>query len=353
MTASLRSFFKIQDNSLSFLITLCVSLLFIYILMIQIPAVIVAAVIAYVLSPLLKFLEQYSISRTLSITAIITCLAGLIIFFITVPIPFISLQAMGLIKELPNILHTLQTAVSQIPEKFPEYISSEQLINLSDHLQNWLSSSSHSGLAFLLTVLPSLLSFIMYVFLVPLFVFFFLKDAQMIQNWAQSLLPKQHQLLSRFIRTIDVQLGHYIRAKLLELIIVTMLAWLLYALLGLKYSMLLALLVGVSVFIPIVGALLATLPILLIGYWQWGFVHTFYVLIITHIALLIVDGNILAPWLFSKKMNLHPAAALISILYFGGLWGFWGIFFAIPLATVCSALIDFWCNGENAWKKKV
>ena len=110
---------------------------------------------------------------------------------------------------------------------------------------------------------------------------------------------------------------------------------------------------GVSVFIPIVGALLATLPILLMAIGSGDSSILFYVLIIVHIALLIVDGNILAPWLFSKKMNLHPAAALIAILYFGGLWGFWGIFFAIPLATVCSALIDFWRNGENAWKQTI
>jgi len=55
-----------------------------------------------------------------------------------------------------------------------------------------------------------------------------------------------------------------------------------------------------------------------------------------------VDGNILVPLLFSEAVNLHPVAIITAILLFGGMWGLWGVFFAIPLATLIKAVINAW-----------
>ena len=55
-----------------------------------------------------------------------------------------------------------------------------------------------------------------------------------------------------------------------------------------------------------------------------------------------MDGNVLVPLLFSEVVNMHPAAIIIAVLFFGGLWGVWGVFFAIPLATLIQAVIHSW-----------
>jgi putative permease len=55
-----------------------------------------------------------------------------------------------------------------------------------------------------------------------------------------------------------------------------------------------------------------------------------------------LDGNVLVPLLFSEAVNLHPVAIICAVLLFGGLWGFWGVFFAIPLATLFKAVLDAW-----------
>jgi len=60
-----------------------------------------------------------------------------------------------------------------------------------------------------------------------------------------------------------------------------------------------------------------------------------------------LDGNLLAPLLFSEAVNLHPVAIIVAILFFGGLWGFWGIFFAIPLATVINAVVRAWPRSND------
>ena len=107
--------------------------------------------------------------------------------------------------------------------------------------------------------------------------------------------------------------------------------------------------VGISVLIPYIGAAIVTLPIALVGYFQWGLTsdYNFTWLMLSYFIIQFLDGNVLVPILFSEAVNLHPLAIIVSILVFGGLWGFWGVFFAIPLATLVKALINVWPINED------
>ena len=75
---------------------------------------------------------------------------------------------------------------------------------------------------------------------------------------------------------------------------------------------------------------------------QWGTEPEFYYVLIAYGILQALDGNILVPLLFSEAVDLHPVAIIFAVLFFGGIWGFWGVFFAIPLATVVNAIINAW-----------
>ena len=68
----------------------------------------------------------------------------------------------------------------------------------------------------------------------------------------------------------------------------------------------------------------------------------FLVLMIAYLVVQFLDANILVPLLFSEVVGMHPAAIIIAVLFFGGLWGVWGVFFAIPLATLIQAVINAW-----------
>ncbi|MBM93659.1 MAG: hypothetical protein CMF51_02805 [Legionellales bacterium] len=312
----------------------------IYISITQLPALMIAGVMAYLISPLVGIPSPWG--RTFNCILFVLALLCVMIFLLTTLVPFIGLQALELIKEIPQIWTSIQSSIFELTDHFPSYISTEQLHQARLHLNSVLAHSSQSGLSILLNILPSIISLISYLLLVPLLIFLFLKDHQMIIQWFQSLLPRHHVLTLNVFKRINIQLGHYIRAKLLESIITTVLGFILYASMGLKYAVLLSFGLGLSVFIPIVGAVLATIPVLLIAYWQWGFAHSFYLLSVLQVLLLILEGNLLAPWLFSKTIHLHPAAALVAILYFGGLWGFWGVFFAIPLTLIGMTLLNLW-----------
>ena len=94
--------------------------------------------------------------------------------------------------------------------------------------------------------------------------------------------------------------------------------------------------------VPYIGAAVATIPIALIAFFQFGWGWEFGQVVIAYAIIQALDGNLLVPLLFSEVVNLHPVAIILAILFFGGLWGFWGIFFAIPLATFVKAVLNAW-----------
>jgi perM family permease len=100
--------------------------------------------------------------------------------------------------------------------------------------------------------------------------------------------------------------------------------------------------VGLSVLIPYIGATIVTIPVLVVAYMQYGLTGDFYWVIGLYFVVQILDGNVIVPLIFSEAVNIHPVAIIIAVLVFGGLWGFWGIFFAIPLATVVKAVMEAW-----------
>jgi putative permease len=97
-----------------------------------------------------------------------------------------------------------------------------------------------------------------------------------------------------------------------------------------------------SVIIPYVGATLVTIPVVLVAFFQWGIGNEFYTVVAVYLVIQILDGNVLVPLLFSEAVNLHPVAIILAVLFFGGIWGLWGAFFAIPLATLIKAIMNAW-----------
>ncbi|MEM7257907.1 MAG: AI-2E family transporter, partial [Pseudomonadota bacterium] len=178
--------------------------------------------------------------------------------------------------------------------------------------------------------------------LVPLIVFFTLKDKQKLLDWARGFMPNKSQLAEKVWEQADGKIANYIRGKVIEIMIVWVFTYVFFAIMGLNYAVLLSALVGFSVIIPYVGAVVVTIPIALIAFFQWGFTAKFGYLLLGYQIIQILDGNVLVPLLFSEVVDLHPLAIIVSVLFFGGLWGLWGVFFAIPLAALTQAVLDAW-----------
>ncbi|MEJ2141144.1 MAG: AI-2E family transporter [Gammaproteobacteria bacterium] len=303
--------------------------------------VLASIVIAYLLEGVVRYMEHFGCKRLLAV-AVVTFLFVMFLFFLIFGmVPLLSIQITELIKELPNYLHKAQQVLLQLPQHY-SFISEKQVLELSETINKEIALFGQNILALSLSSIPGLITLAVYLVLVPLLVFFFLKDKEMIIGWFSGKLPKDRALASEVWSEMDMQLGNYIRGKFWEILIVGIVTYLGFVVFGLKYAILLGVAVGLSVLIPYIGAAVVTIPVAVVAYFQFGWGSEFIALMVVYLVIQGLDGNLLVPLLFSEVVNLHPVAIIVSVLFFGGLWGFWGVFFAIPLATLVKALITSW-----------
>lgn len=301
-----------------------------------------SVIIAYLLDGMVRRMERWKVPHFLAVNIVFAIFLGSLIVGLFVLLPLVWDQLSNLLNEIPGKIKQLQHYIFELSERYPNYISSTQISKWTATFQNDIGKVGRVVLAYSISTISNVMLMVVYLVLVPLMVYFFLKDRATILNWLTKFLPNKRHLSKEVWLEINEKFGQYIRAKILEMIIVGILSTIAFLILGLNYSILLGVLVGLSVLIPYVGVVLVTVPVLIVGYLEWGMSMHFLYLIIVYTALMLFDGNILVTILFSETMNLHPVSVIIAILLFGGLWGFWGIFFAIPLASVIQVLIDAW-----------
>lgn len=199
-------------------------------------------------------------------------------------------------------------------------------------------------------LMPSVVNaftWLVYALIVPIFTFLMLYNKELLQNRAKIfILPNNQQLMRKFWPSMHAQIAGYIRGKLMHITIIAIANTLAFMLLDMNYALLLGVGVGLSVVIPYVGAVIIAVPVVMVAIFQFGFSSTLIWVLIIYTIIQLLDSNVLTPMLFSKAMNLDAFSILAAILIFGNLWGFWGVFFAIPLATFVKTLIVGWPNAE-------
>ncbi len=301
-----------------------------------------AVIIAYLLEGLVRILERRSVPRKYAIWMVY--FPFLIFFFasLLVLLPLLYRQIVQLIQQLPAIISWGKEELTALPERYPDLVSMEQISQLMNTLQTRLAEYSETIISFSLASLRGIASFFVYLIIVPLMVFFMIKDKEKILNWFSRFSPSENRLAITVWHKVDRQIGNYVRGKFIEIIIVWGSTSVAFSLLGLQAAVLFGLFVGLSVLIPYVGAAVMTFPIAVMAYFQWEFSADFLYVMIAYGVIQLIDGNILATFLFSEVVDLHPLAILVAVIVCGGLWGFWGIFFAIPLATMIEAVIQAW-----------
>ncbi|HAS63766.1 MAG TPA: AI-2E family transporter [Vibrio sp.] len=303
-----------------------------------IAPLLVAIVLAYLLEWPVSKLSKLGIPRTLSVIVAILTFFSLALIALFGLVPTIWQQVGNLINDIPNMYTGLQNVIAELPQKYPELANFQIVESLVTNAKNQVISVGESVVKGSLASLVSLATLAVYLILVPLLVFFLLKDKKEMIAMASGVLPRNRKLATKVWEEMNEQISNYIRGKVMEILIVGGVSYVTFAILDLRYSVLLAVAVGFSVLIPYIGAAAVTVPIAIVGLFQWGLSPEFYYLLIAYGIIQALDGNVLVPVLFSEAVNLHPVAIIVAVLVFGGLWGFWGVFFAIPLATLVKAV---------------
>jgi len=304
-------------------------------------------VIAYLLEAIVHRLQKFNVPRSVAVAIVFLLFLAVLVFLLFGLVPIVTRQLTQLVQQFPNYIAQGQALLKQLPEHYPQLVSEQQITAIISQLGQELANLGQQALTWSLSSAASVITLLVYLVLLPVLVFFFLKDKDLMIHWAAGYMPKERSLATKVWVEAELQIANYVHGKVAEIFIVGAVTYITFIILGLQYSALLATLVGFSVLIPYVGAALVTIPIALIGYFQFGWEFAFAQVMIAYAVIQAVDGNILVPLLFSEVVNLHPVAIILAILFFGGLWGFWGIFFAIPLATLVQAVLRSWPRDQG------
>ncbi|MDR5900798.1 MULTISPECIES: AI-2E family transporter [Halomonas] len=304
-----------------------------------------ALVIAFLLQGAVSWLERRHVPHLLAVILVFLFFLGLLLAMALILMPLIWNQLVGLVQETPRMFASGQQLLDDLQERYPQLVTPDQI-------QNWIAVAGREmtqfgqrALTLSLASLGNVLALIIYLVLVPILVFFLLKDRERLVDFILSLLPRKRTLMTRIWHEMDSQIANYVRGKFIEIMIVGTTAFLTFAFFGLPYTALLAVLVGFSVLVPYIGAAVATLPVAAVAGFHFGMSDQFLYVLIAYGVIQALDGNVLVPVLFSEAVNLHPVSIIVAVLFFGGVWGFWGVFFAIPLATLIKALVYAWPRG--------
>ena len=303
--------------------------------------IVASIVLAFMMQGIIGRLSRAGAPQWVAISVAYTVFVSVFFGVLVVLLPLVWQQLTNLFQELPAMLRKLQHLLLVLPER-SELFTEQQIREWMAIASKELGSVGQYLLTFTIAQLPNLLGLMINIVLIPILVFFFLKDKITILAWLASFLPNHRPLLSAVWSEMNVQVANYVRGKAIEIVIVGVASYISFTVIGLNYPALLALLVGLSVVIPYIGAAVVTVPVLLVGYIQWGWGGEFLTLFIVYSVIQGLDGNVLVPLLFSEAVNMHPVAIIVAVLVFGGLWGIWGVFFAIPLATLVKAIIYAW-----------
>lgn len=304
-------------------------------------------ILAFLMQGGVNRLKQFKVPHLLSVILVFLAFIGGLAALFLIVMPLAWRQAVNLFNELPGILSEIQAVLLLLPERYPEFVSEERILELINLATAELSQVGQFVVTFSLNSITGVLALLIYLVLVPILVFFFLKDGSSMTQWWVSFLPEKRDMMTSVWTEMDDQIANYIRGKAIEIIVVGSVTYITFAFLGINYAALLGILVGLSVLIPYIGAALVTIPVALIAFFQWGWSNEFMYLMVAYGIIQALDGNALVPLLFSEAVNLHPVAIIVAVLVFGGLWGFWGLFFAIPLATLIKAILSAWPKAKQ------
>lgn len=305
---------------------------------------VIAALLAYLFDPLVDKLETWKLSRTVSVV-IVFLLISLIVFGVAlVLVPALERQISQLIKNLPAYVGWLKQNVNPILQNTfgfeVDLFDSGQLSTLlKEHwesaggmAQTILSSVTKSGMV--------VLNWMMNLFLIPVVLFYLLRDWDIIVARVGELIPRPYyDTVHKISKDTNSVLSAFLRGQLSVMLalgtIYTIGLWIV----GIDLSLLIGMGAGLVSFVPYLGAITGLVGGVIAALVQFGdIMHVIYVLIVFSIGQLL-EGMVLTPWLVGDKIGLHPVAVIFAVLAGGQLFGFVGVLLGLPLAAVVMVLL--------------
>lgn len=287
----------------------------------------------YLLRPVVAYMERYKIKRSLAILILYVVLVILTIGFIAGVWPLLRDQLFNLVQNIPNFLAKLDVQINNAGEdSFLSKIlpsDSNLLANLTDYLSK--------GIAFLSNYLSGFISFLsqfaIVLFTFPILLYYMLKEGHRFKRGLAKLFPLRYRrTVYRVTRDMDKALNDYIIGRVIVNLALGVLMFIGFIIIGLPYALLLTLIAVILNFIPMFGAIISSVPIVIIGLIESPSTGI-WALVIILVAQQIQD-NVISPYVFGKKLDIHPVTTILLVLGSGNWFGIIGMLVVIPVYMI-------------------
>lgn len=304
--------------------------------------VFLAVGLAYILNFPIRWLVKKGLKRIYALILVFGGLVCVMAWLILSIAPMLVRQLSTLLVEAPSIVAILRERLLSLEQYNLPYLDKATLYSIYENVNQYIQSNMDIRIDNIIKVLQNVAYIAVNTFLVPFMAFLMLVDYAPLKANFIRFLPQSSELADGVFKEFMSQLDNYVRGKVIEFIIMTVLSFVAFAFFGLKYNLLLSTLIGISVIIPYLGVIIATVPFALVAFFQFQLGTTFWTLMVIHTILQIFNGNILVPVLYSKTNNIRPITVIVAVIFFGQIWGILGVFLAIPLCTLIKAVANAW-----------
>lgn len=312
---------------------------------------VIGGVLAYVLFPAVKGLERLmpwrnrhpDAARVVAISVIYITALAILIGLLALIIPPAVRQSSALIQDLPTIYTEAREAVEELVERFaddiPQDVRDKAEETLAD-LGNILLSVAQSTLAKTLQAVANTFSFIIGLAIVPVLLFYLLKDGERLVSSSLSVFPKNARVHAReVVRIVNESLGAYIRAQLLLMLFVGLIVFIGLLLLDIDFAILLGLVAGFTEAIPVVGPIIGAVP---------GIIVTLATdpekivwVLALYLASQLLENSLLVPRIQGNAVHMHPIVIMGLLIVASETFGVIGVVAAVPVASVLREVFKY------------
>lgn len=295
---------------------------------------VIAMIISYVLNPVVCLLNRRKVPRPVAVLLIYAVFLTSLTVVLMNLIPMFMEQLMELNEHMPQFAMKAQSLADTFndSEFLPESVR-EGINNALNKLENGISE----WIANYINGIGSTLNTLFVAFIIPFLAFYILKDFQLIEKTVLAVVPKTRRKQTiKLLLEMDDALGNYIRGQFLVCVIIGVLAYIGYSLIGMPYALLLASVVAIFDIIPYLGPYFGAAPAVIMALTiSWKMV--LYVVIV-NFACQLLEGNIISPQVVGRSLNLHPLTIIFALLVGGEAGGIFGLILAVPCFAVLKVM---------------
>ncbi|UHA74304.1 AI-2E family transporter [Paenibacillus sp. 481] len=296
----------------------------------------IAMIIAYVLNPVVTLLNERKVPRTMAVLLIYAVFIASITVILMNMIPMLLKQLQELNSQMPNLTVKAEKLVDGLND------SSIMPQSVRSGLNNWIYAFEEKmarGIADFMDNIGATINMLFIAMIVPFLIFYILKDFDVFERTIIAYVPKSHRKhMVMMLKDIDFALGNYIRGQFLVCVIIGVLAYIGYWMIGMPYALLLALFVAIFNIIPYLGPYFGAAPALIVA-------STISLKMLIFVAIVntlcqIMEGNIISPQVVGRTLHMHPLVIIFALLVGGELAGVVGLILAVPFFAAMKVVLQ-------------